>query len=86
MNCVITGCSLILDNAWAACDVFEAGDHFVMNANLNKEGTVAWHKMHARRYTKEIDLTGSNYWEKRGVFIVPKDQVELNQAAKEYIA
>lgn len=83
--CIITGCDLydIEHNRWAHGDLFEYGDCFVFNAVVGTKGHVAWRT--EQWGDKFVALIHPNYFERRGVFVIPKSSSQLNQAARDYI-
>lgn len=87
-QCVITGCAVIVDGeAWAPADLFDAGDYWLLNIGLSP--IVKWLLIHEDpvTYTKTVSLNpGVNWWERRGVMVVHKQSVTLNQEAIDYIA
>lgn len=83
-RCVITGLALIspADDAWIAGDLFDAGSVWIFNGNC-EGGRPAW-LYEEPHYQKHITPTGV-FWERRGVFVIPKEDAQLNSAALEYM-
>jgi hypothetical protein len=85
MQCVITGCALIDGNRWIAGDLFDAGAYWVFNGNYDHETRQSEWNSGEPHYGKRITLDG-RWMEKRGIFFLPKDDTQLNQAAIDYIS
>ena len=91
MNCIITGIALVaVDGLHAvAGDLFDCGTHYVFNGNWergkgdNYSPKPAWLPVDQLPYNRRMAPT--TYWERRGVFVIPKGEANLNQAAQEYL-
>lgn len=84
MKCIITGCALIReDGQWVAGDLFDAGSVYVFNGNFDRQKATA--KLINDAVCFSMRFAPLEYWERRGVFVIPKDQANLNSAALEYI-
>lgn len=85
MNCIITGCSLVLGNHSVSGDLFEIeGGGYVFNGNWSEEG-ICWYKGKSF-YSKQITPTTENYFERRGVFVFLRSGLDFNKEAREYVA
>lgn len=85
-RCIITGCALVspYGEEWVAGDLFEAGDCYVFNGNYHaKDVQAMWLPIATCHYVKRLQPT--DWWERRGVFVMPKHMAALNSAAQEYI-
>lgn len=90
LRCVITGVALIQGDSWAAADLFDGGDFWVVNANTCVIGisTTTWIGVadYPPHYKNHITLVpDTHFWERRGVFVVHKSCAVLNEAAVKYI-
>jgi len=86
LPCVITGCALVHHGRWIAGDLFDAGDHWVFNGNWNRSepNEPTWiTRMDACHYRCRFEPT--DWFERRGVFVIHKSNANLNQDALEYI-
>ena len=84
MNCVITGCALVVGGAWSPGDLYMTsaeGDTLVFVSNTQDGKPVRLHG--EPHYNKRLEP--SDHWEKRGVFVIRKRRANLNQAALDYI-
>ena len=84
MSCIITGCALVHGNAWVAGDLYmpsAEGDTLVFVGN-QQNGEPVW-IYSAPQYSKRLEPF--SFWDKRGIFVIRKDQANLNQAALDYI-
>ena len=82
IQCVITGCALIQDDKWVSGDLFKAGDDvYIFNAN-NENGVPIWCDGDPF-YSRTI--TPSDWWERRGVFIIEEKHAKFNLSALEYM-
>ena len=86
MKCVATGCALIWEGAWVAGDLFDVGTHYVFNGNYDHDDEagdgIQWivgEPFYANR------ISPSDYWERRGVFVVDKAKANPSEALVEYI-
>lgn len=84
MMCVITGCALVDGNRWIAGDLFDAGAYWVFNGNYDHEACRPEWISGELHYVNRITL-GGRWMEKRGIFFLPKNDTQLNQAAIDYI-
>lgn len=87
-KCVITGCAVVRDGQWAAADLFEIGEFWLVNVCYTDEG-VAWNSLQHQppHYSNIITIIeGCLFWERRAVFVVHKSCAVLNQAAIDYMA
>lgn len=86
MKCVITGCALIWEGAWVAGDLFDVGTHYVFNGNFNPHDEsgdgVQW-IVGEPHYANTISPT--DYWERRGVFVIEKSKANPSPEAMEYM-
>lgn len=85
MRCIITGCALVVDDAWIAGDLYTQGaesDSLIFVGN-QQNGEACWLYNKPISYSKRLAPAG--LWEKRGVFIILKVDANLNQAALEYL-
>jgi hypothetical protein len=81
MRCVITGCVLSIDAHRAVVgDLFDCGDSYVFNANWREPDGICWIKSWQATLSHGRQLSPIDWWEKRGVFIIPKDRAGLNDA------
>lgn len=92
MSCIITGCALRMQDrhvyAWG--DLFLFGDRFVFNANTEhptpSSVRVNWYAGGMDPRWKIVTLNPTDdYWERRGVFVMPAKALMLNQIAKECV-
>jgi len=89
MTCIITGCALTLSDdtsryAWGDLHMFE--DCFVFNASTDSSGGVNWGAILpscAKVVNIPIDV---NYFERRGVFVMPGLYRLLNKEATKYVS
>lgn len=79
-HCVITGCALKVNGRFVAGDLFDAGTCFVFHGNVH-EGEPAW--MGETVYDRVLEPF--DWWERRGVFVIPKEYAAMNRAAADYI-
>lgn len=84
MACLITGCALINGHAAAWGDLHDLGDVFIFNAVL-KDLEPYWQSAEPFVAGKYLDITHADYFERRGVFVIPKHTAQLNQVAIDYI-
>lgn len=87
VQCVITGCALVVDNNFVWGDLFEVDGVWVFNGAYDKEGP-AWRNI---RYLAPEDKalvvhSGDHYFERRSVFVVPCTNAHLNKLALQYVA
>lgn len=86
MKCVITGCALIWEGAWVAGDLFDVGTHYVFNGNYNLHDQtgdgVQW--IVGEPLTSKT-VAPTNYWERRGVFVIDKTDVTVSPSALKYM-
>ena len=89
MNCIITGCSLVLQPglycAWG--DLFELGDCYIFNANTKgPHYDTAWSNVLPPELIKQV-LYESDFapFERRGVVVMRQEDCRLNQAAQDYV-
>lgn len=85
MKCIITGCALVNESLqeWVAGDLFDSDEFYVFNGNFDVASFRASWLKGPPSYSKV--LAPWDYWERRGVFIIPKEMANLNQAALAYI-
>ena len=84
MKCIITGCSLVdTGERWVSGDLFDAGTHYVFNGNYNNTKCVPQWVVGGPIYGRQLHPI--SYWERRGVFVILKEDANLNEAAKQYI-
>ncbi len=81
-QCVITGCDLKVGLIHYSCDLFEMGDTWIANGNVNAEGLPL--AIVTPFYTKRLEIVG-DFFHRRGVFVVRKGAAVLNAEAAEYI-
>lgn len=85
-KCIITGCGLdIGDGSYFWGDLHEQGDQWIFNATLfqGEAEDIGQERILGQRCLH----TGpdADCFLRRGVFIIPKSQSELNQAAQAYL-
>lgn len=80
-RCLITGVVLIVNDIAYNGDLFEQGDQYIVNCN---EQSAHKPDMSKPLNLKFILLPG-DFWERRGVFVVPKHAAYLSLAALDYI-
>ena len=81
---VITGCGLALEfgsHYWG--DLWEEGDCWIFNACGSEEGLDE--PLEDSRRILYVSEDCHDYFQRRNVFVIPKFDAELNQAAKEYL-
>lgn len=87
--CIITGCDLydVEHNRWAHGDLFEYGDCYVFNAVVQKDNEVVWRQQQwGDKFLTLLNVQSyPGYFERRGIFVIPKHLAHLNQAARDYI-
>jgi len=89
MECLITGLSLCREDYpyWAAADLHRMGSStWIVVANVDKRCETNWQfdtPFYSRRLTIPV---GQDYFERRGIFVLPADFSILNREAQEYIA
>lgn len=90
MTCIITGCALVTtwDGAWAWGDLHELAGCYVFNAAVIPSRTEpVWHHYAdakdnvGQKQLRILSGDASIYFERRGVFVIPKMNAELNEAA-----
>ena len=84
IECLITGCGLLTDQGYAWGDLWGGGQCFVFNAVLNN-GEINWDtdpNPGARVVSIE---SGLDYFERRGVVVIPKMNAKLNGPAKTWL-
>jgi methanogenic corrinoid protein MtbC1 len=84
MTCLITGCALINGSSTVHGDLHEVGDTLVFNACLSN-GEAAWRDIDVNISPRQIDITNSDYFERRGVFVIPVGSASLSEAAITHI-
>jgi hypothetical protein len=91
-ECVITGCALFQGDTWVACDLFDLGEFWLVNANVRvtEGGSIGleWFDQNIVKasYSKRITIIDDcPFWERRAVFVIHKSCAVLNQAALDYI-
>lgn len=87
---LITGCDLYVEaeGKWVHGDLWEVGGTYVFNACL-KDGEAAWQRGVPNAYQvlliSILESFSQNYFERRGVIVVEKRYVMLNDNARVYI-
>lgn len=85
MKCVITGCALVTGDGWLAGDLFDTGgDDWVFSGNWDHRRSLPEWQRGEPVYVRV--LQPEDWWERRGVFVIPKRCAGANDAAREYIA
>lgn len=89
LQCVVTGCAVIVNDRWVAGDLFQQGETFIFNGNweieeLSNYPEPAW-QTGEPFYPRQINLTGHHYWERRAVFVFSENDVTFNLAILEYM-
>lgn len=85
LPCIITGCALITGEGWVAGDLFDADPYLVFNGNYDPgRGKPLWLPLSDQRYART--MTPSDWFERRGLFVIHKRFANLNAAAQEHIA
>lgn len=84
-SCKITGCDFLdpAQGRWAHGDLHRVGDCWVFNAVLRK-GETAWTQTGAIGPLRIAAL--ADWWERRGVLVVPCDKARLSVKAILYIS
>ncbi len=83
MKCVCTGIALINEEGeHVACDMWDTGGNWLLVGNVNEYGQPNWLQGEPH-YCRT--LTPTDYFERRGVFVVEYHHANLNQEAREYI-
>ena len=86
IECIITGCDLIAGNRKAHGDLHAGGQCYVFNAVLDNHGQTSWLYRPFEEGHRFLSLhEGADYWERRGVIVIPKMNATFNQAAADYI-
>lgn len=90
IECIITGCEFYdaLANRWAHGDLHRAGQVLIFNAvTLNTDGRVDTHWQYGEplhRGCRVVEAHG-DYFERRGVIILPIENSRLNADAESYL-
>lgn len=87
-ECVITGCSLLVCGTWVNGDLFKMGDTYIFNGNANASGHPQWQTKDMagnHQYSKTVNITARESWERKGVFVFHETQCQFNKAALEYM-
>lgn len=86
-QCLITGCELHspTEGWWVHGDLFRIGTSYVFNAVLNEMAEANKQYGNTVPSWKNVLTIDGQYWEKRGVFVIPILNAELNQVAKDYV-
>lgn len=86
MKCIITSAALIDDEQprWLPGDLFDLGSHYLFNANF-RSGQLDWIDLQNVPAHGRTFKTFGRHWERRGVFIIEKENIELSLEAKAYI-
>lgn len=83
---LITGCDLYLpDGRNYHGDLWFGNGNWIFNAVVDKEGQAIAGTAHEGAPNFLRVLHGVDYWERRGVFILPTNSVKLSAAAAAYI-
>ena len=87
-KCLITGCALQLEHShdyvWG--DLHQYGDRFVFNAVVDRDGSTFWRRRAADAAGRLVTVPMSvEYFERRGVFVLPADRLLLNAAAQAHV-
>lgn len=89
--CKITGCGLVAAHSelWVHGDLYEYGNCWVFVAVTGEGNLPAWYRPEHKLRPPEkkfLVVLGDNYFERKGVFVVPKVQANLSPEAEAYIA
>lgn len=92
-QCIITGCIFVDTGSgrYLVGDLFQINTNtFAFNGNCNqKDGKASW--VYGPQFEVEdrkvisLKRGGIDYFEKRGVVVLSRDQFEFNEAAAEYV-
>ena len=86
INCIITGCNLLSgDMGTSHGDLWEGDTFYIFNAVCSGGDAMVWdYEIQGLRPGLFIPA-GQSFFERRGVLIIPKENCQLNEEAKEYI-
>ena len=88
-KCLITGCDLYAPDAlqFVHGDLFELGSVFIFNAVTQAGGHTAWDSEIDNLDDRfiQIEFFASDHFERRGVFVIPKEHAQVSLAAAEYM-
>ena len=86
-ECIITGCVIWENEAFVVGDLHEFGDTWIFNG-VTLSGDARWMPGEVECVPgrdKIIDITGVEFFERRGVFVFQRDTSLMNEAAKKYV-
>lgn len=85
IECIITGCYLVAGNKKVHGDLHAGGQCYVFNAVLDEHGQASWlHGPFEEGHRALLIHPNADYWERRGVIVIPKMNATLNQGAADY--
>lgn len=91
-DCLITGCALVTAHGTAWGDLHALGDCYVFNAVLDERGEVSWSAAGCPIEVTPLVKTATfienprfDWFERRGVIIMPKAAVQFNPTACLYL-
>lgn len=83
-KCLITGCALV-DSAqgrWLWGDLHIVGEALAFNGVTDHKGEAAWQHSSVPNVRKAVFISGSAYFERRGVVAFCSKQSTFNEAAR----
>ena len=87
VKCIITGCALRIYGkhieAWG--DLHQTAQCYIFNAVLSSTGETAWRLIEQAGQKALVINSGGDYFERRGVFVIPSMNAQLNPAAVMYV-
>lgn len=84
MRCIITGCALVDGETWIAGDLFECEGALVFHGNIDRStGLPKQFPLELCHYERRLEPT--NWWQRRGVFVMSASDANLNEVARTYI-
>lgn len=90
-KCIITGVKVVpypthyaMPDKGYAADLFELGDVYIINANMGS-GEEDDDRLHDVAPSQRIIYLDGEHFQKRGVFVVHKNNARLNPVAEAYV-
>lgn len=90
-RCIITGCNFVdpFSNRYLIGDLYQINHDTFAFAGNQQNGSALWlyGEVNGHNSPRSISLkpAGANYFEKRGVVVLSRDQFDFNEAAAEYV-
>ena len=80
-RCLITGVDLLDKGVLYRGDLFEQGDHYIVNCNEHGRPALAAMPHH----DKWVQPQRRDHFMRHGVYVIPKDELYLSLGARNYI-